>query len=118
MNHSFDQEEQFARYQDAMAEYQQYKPWFVIGKFFGVAEDCHIHTVEGSSTAVILLFNLDLTEQNKTFTIPLNNLPDISRFIDKPKVYGSESWEILADDVNLTINCKFLSECCVRIYFM
>jgi len=52
--------------QDATARYQSLKPFFVQGKFYGLDEHIHVHTLPHRNAAVINCFNFDQDAMRQT----------------------------------------------------
>jgi hypothetical protein len=44
---------------EGMANYRRLKPYFALGKFYGIDEQTHVHTDRQGKTAVMNCFNLD-----------------------------------------------------------
>ncbi len=65
-----DPEKRFAAYKAQMALYQELKPYFTRGKFWGIAENAHLHTLAGHAGGVLNLFNLTDDEMEIDLLIP------------------------------------------------
>ncbi|MCS7015638.1 MAG: hypothetical protein NZM42_05885 [Gemmatales bacterium] len=70
----YDPEVRFAAYQSAIRTYKRLKPFFARGRFHGIAEHIHLHTLPGVSGGVINVFNLTDAEQHMVFRVPLSRL--------------------------------------------
>ncbi|MFH1476266.1 MAG: hypothetical protein ABIH24_02075 [Verrucomicrobiota bacterium] len=66
----YDHEKRFVAYRAQMQVYRQLKPYFVRGRFIGLAENIHLHTLPGVAGGVVNVFNIDDTERQIEFTIP------------------------------------------------
>jgi len=71
---SFDPEKRFSAYKEQMRIYRSLKPYFVRGKFFGIDEKIHLHVLLGKKGGVVSVFNLEETEKEIRFSIPLELL--------------------------------------------
>ena len=71
---AYDRERRFAAYQAQMRIYRRLKPYFSRGRFHGLAENAHLHTLSGKPGGVLLLFNLKNEDQTMRASIPLSVL--------------------------------------------
>ena len=53
-----DKEKRFAAYKSNMKTYKSLKKYFVRGKFFGINENIHLHTLEENTGGVVNVFNI------------------------------------------------------------
>jgi len=100
----YDPEERFAAYQKQMKIYQRLKPYFVRGRFHGLAENIHLHTLQGVQGGVVTVFNISDAKQSFRFSIArelLGENPEMA-------VKGAEAkWT--ADGVELRLSLPALS---------
>lgn len=54
----YDHNARFAAYTRSMEVYQKYKPYFARGKFSGIAENVHLHTLPDKPGGVVNVYNL------------------------------------------------------------
>jgi hypothetical protein len=66
----YDREKRFSAYKESASRYRQLKPYFVRGKFWGLAENMHFHTLPGVWGGVLCLFNPTDEERALECTIP------------------------------------------------
>jgi len=66
----YDPEKRFAAYKEQMRVYKRLKPYFVRGRFHGLAENIHLHTLAGAKGGVVIVFNITDAEQAIEFAIP------------------------------------------------
>jgi len=69
-----DPEKRFAAYQQQMEVYRRLKPYFVRGRFHGIAENIHLHTLATAKGGVVAVFNLTDDEQDFQFCVPSASL--------------------------------------------
>jgi len=65
-----DPETRFADYREQMRIYNRLRPYFVRGRFEGLSETAHLHTLPGREGAVLVLFNLDEGSRIVTAEVP------------------------------------------------
>jgi hypothetical protein len=70
----YDGERRFQAYTRQMGSYQKLKAYFARGRFFGIAEHIHLHTLPERVGGVINVFNLTDDPQEICFTIPRTRL--------------------------------------------
>lgn len=97
---AWDPERRFAAYQSAMQTYNRLKPFFARGRFHGIAEHIHLHTLPGVSGGVINVFNLTDSEQQIVFRVPLSRL-NSSRPL--PARGAQAAWDDQAVTLSLTL---------------
>lgn len=96
----YDPEARFAAYQSAMQTYNRLKPFFARGRFHGISEHIHLHTLPGVAGGVINAFNLTDAEQRITFRAPLGRLGTAQPL----PVKGAEAaWDDEAVTLSLTL---------------
>jgi len=66
----YDPEKRFAAYQEQMKTYKRLKPYFVRGRFHGLAETIHLHSLPNAKGGVVNVFNVTDSEQEVQFHIP------------------------------------------------
>jgi len=71
---AYDPQQRYVAYQAQMRTYNRLKPFFVRGRFQGISEHAHLHTLPGVAGGVINVFNLGDIEQTLTFDVPLDLL--------------------------------------------
>ncbi len=96
----YDPETRFAAYQSAMQTYNRLKPFFVRGRFHGISEHVHLHTLPGVAGGVINVFNLTDAEQNITFRAPLSRLGTAQPL---PVAGAQAAWDDEAVTLSLTV---------------
>lgn len=106
----FDHEKRFAAYQSQMKTYRELKPYFVRGRFHGITETAHLHTLPEQKGGVLNCFNLTDAEQEIVTVIPLQRLNSKGKL---PVDGASAEW----DDKGATIRTKLppMSPAIVRI---
>ncbi|PKO23861.1 MAG: hypothetical protein CVU38_01955, partial [Chloroflexi bacterium HGW-Chloroflexi-1] len=100
----YDPEKRFAAYQEQMRLYQRLKPYFVRGRFHGLAENIHLHTLPAAKGGVVVAFNLTDAEQDFRFHIPIDLLGGDSQM----PVEGAEA-EWTAKGVELQLRLGAMS---------
>lgn len=70
----YDHEKRYQGYVECMKTYKKLKKYFVRGKFIGVAENIHLHTIPEKAGGVINLFNIEDDEKEFTFTLNASDL--------------------------------------------
>ncbi len=96
----YDAEARFAAYQSAMQTYNRLKPFFVRGRFHGISEHVHLHTLPGVAGGVINAFNLTDAEQRITFRAPLSRLGTAQPL---PVKGADAAWDDEAVTLSLTL---------------
>jgi len=67
----YDPQKRFAAYQEQMKIYKRLKPYFVRGRFDGLAENIHLHTLPDTKGGVVVVFNLSNAEKELKFSVPI-----------------------------------------------
>ena len=106
----FDPEKRFAAYQAHMRTYNRLKPFFVRGRFHGILENVHLHTLPDTPGGVVNVFNLTDQEQTYDFSIPRERL---GAQTDLPVTGAQARWE--PDHVTLTLTLPPMSPAVVEI---
>jgi hypothetical protein len=65
-----DPQRRFAAYQEQMKIYKRLKPYFVRGRFEGLSENIHLHTLPEKTGGVIVVFNLADDRKEFKFSVP------------------------------------------------
>jgi hypothetical protein len=100
----YDPEKRFAAYQEQMRVYMRLKPYFVRGRFHGLAENIHLHTLPGAKGGVVVVFNITDAEQDFEFLIPKRLLGADAQMVVK----GAEAvWNA----TDLTLRCTLRAMC-------
>ena len=69
-----DNEVRYQAYKKAMAEYMKLKDFYTRGKFYGIDELTHVHTLPGKKGIVINAFNLSNEPVSKEVTLDLKEI--------------------------------------------
>ncbi|MCL5274096.1 MAG: hypothetical protein M1434_05025 [Chloroflexi bacterium] len=106
----YDHDKRFAAYQAHMRTYNRLKPYFVRGRFHGIAENIHLHTLPGTPGGVINVFNLTDAEQTYEFDVPYDRLGAAQPLLVKG---AQASWT--ADGVRLRLTLPPMSPGLIEI---
>ena len=106
---SFDPETRYRAYQEQLRTYRELKPYFTRGRFFGVAETIHLHTLPGTRGGVVNAFNLTDIQQDLRFRIPVTLLGGRDLAVDG----ANATWH--GEEVELRVRVDAMSPALVRI---
>lgn len=62
---------------EAVSKYRSLKQFFAEGDFHGIDQFTHLHTLPGKNEAVVLLFNLSSSAEERTFELDLSRMPGL-----------------------------------------
>jgi hypothetical protein len=96
---AYDPEQRFAGYKAQMSIYKRLKPFFVRGRFNGINENVHLHTLPGVQGGVINVFNLTDHPQTVEFEVPCDALNTAAPL---PVTGAQATWQ--ADHVTLKLS--------------
>ena len=106
----YDHDKRFAAYKAQMATYNRLRAYFGRGRFHGIAENIHMHTIPEKAGGVINVFNITDLEQTYTFDVPCDALATTQPL----PVSGSEAtWS--ADHVTLSLTLAPMSPALIEI---
>lgn len=71
---AYEHEKRFDSYKQSTKVYRRLKPYFSRGRFWGLAENIHFHTLPGTYGGVLAMFNLTEDEKILECLIPTNML--------------------------------------------
>ena len=97
----YDHEKRYKGYVECMKTYKKLKKYFVRGKFIGVAENIHLHTVPEENGGVVNLFNIEDEEKEFTFTL---NASDLGA--KNLEIFGADSYSWKDDTYTVTAKVK------------
>ena len=107
---AYDPEKRFSAYQEQMRAYNRLKPFFVRGRFHGIAENVHLHTLPGAAGGVINAFNLADEARRITFNVPFSLL---GATVALPVTGAEVAWT--AEGATLAVNLPPMSPAVIEI---
>jgi hypothetical protein len=101
---------QWPRLLEAMAQYRRLQAWFARGRFVGIDRFTHLHVLDGEGGAVLTAFNLSGSELKRSVTLA----PAVLDVTKSPEVSGAPA-RMIDDSLVIDLSIAPLSPLVVEI---
>ena len=105
-------EEKFQRVKEAVAKYLRLKKFFATGRFWGIDEYTHVHTLPEENEAVICVFNLTSVSVIKELEFSLH---DIGLSKESFTISGGSAFSLNKGRMRISVKCNPLSPSILEI---
>ena len=108
-----DMEKRFAAYKNAMVTYNRLKRYFTQGRFTGIDEMAHLHTLDGETGGVLVLFNIEEHPVVRRIRVPVEPLGlEQGR---TPEVKGAEGCDLKGQELTIEAHIDAESPAVIEI---